>query len=127
MGKLTYVQREIGCWPPNPTTTQGLTVVGAAIARGAASVSGHLPLNSLVMNAALYFELVDAVAKTAGPAELITVAERISATPMHPLERRVLERALRARTEALAIQSQIGHPGLYRGAGSEPSSIVAGG
>ena len=57
------------------------------------------------MNAALYFELVDAVAKVDGSAKLRVVADRIATTPMHPLERRVLERALRARTEALDIQS----------------------
>jgi hypothetical protein len=59
------------------------------------------------MNAALYFELVDAVAKVDGSARLRAVAERIAATPMHPLERRVLDRALRARTEALDIQSHL--------------------
>ena len=52
------------------------------------------------MNAALYFELVDAVAKVDGSAKLRVVA-------MHPLERRVLERALRARTEALDLQSHL--------------------
>jgi hypothetical protein len=57
------------------------------------------------MNAALYFELVDAVAKVDGSATLRVVADRIATTPMHPLERRVLERALRARAEALDIQS----------------------
>ena len=59
------------------------------------------------MNAALYFELVDAVAKVDGLAKLRVVADRIATTPMHPLERRVLERALRARTEALDIQSHL--------------------
>ena len=58
------------------------------------------------MNAALYFELVDAVARIDGPATLKAVADRIASTPMHPLERRVLERALRARTEALDIHAQ---------------------
>ena len=64
------------------------------------------------MNAALYFELVDAVAKVDRQTELRIVGDRIAATPMHPLERRVLDRALRARTEALAIQRQLSLPGL---------------
>jgi hypothetical protein len=59
------------------------------------------------MNAALYFELVDAVTRIDGPAQLKAVADRIASTPMHPLERRVLERALRARTEALDIHEQL--------------------
>ena len=59
------------------------------------------------MNAALYFELVDAVAQVDGSARLRVVADRIAATSMHPLERRVLERALRARTEALDLQSHL--------------------
>ena len=59
------------------------------------------------MNAALYFELVDAVTRIEGSAQLKAVAERIAATPMHPLERRVLERALRARTEALDIHENL--------------------
>ena len=64
------------------------------------------------MNAALYFELVDAVAKVDRQTELRIVGDRIAATPMHPLERRVLDRALRARTEALAIQGQLSLPRL---------------
>jgi hypothetical protein len=59
------------------------------------------------MNASLYFELVDAVARVDGDVGLMAVSERVSATPMHPLERRVLERALRARSEALAIRDQL--------------------
>ena len=37
------------------------------------------------MNAALYFELVDAVTKIDGSAKLRVVTDRIAATPMHPL------------------------------------------
>ena len=59
------------------------------------------------MDAALYFELVDAVARIDGQAELDAVSERVMATRMHPLERRVLDRALRARTEALALQREL--------------------
>ena len=62
------------------------------------------------MNTALYLELVDAVARIDGPAELKLVAERVAATPMDPLERRVLDRALRARGEAIAIQRQTRAP-----------------
>jgi hypothetical protein len=66
------------------------------------------------MDAALYFELVDAVARIDGQAELTTVSARVLATPMHPLERRVLDRALRARREALSIQGQLALPGLFQ-------------
>ena len=59
------------------------------------------------MNAALYLELVDAVTKIDGETELTIVADRIATTPLHPLERRVLERALRARTEALDLQRHL--------------------
>lgn len=59
------------------------------------------------MNATLYFELVDAVAQVDEHAQLALVAERVGATPMHPLERRVLDRAVRARREALALRDQI--------------------
>jgi len=62
------------------------------------------------MNTALYLELVDAVARIDAPAELKLVAERVAATPMDPLERRLLDRALRARGEAIAIQRQTGAP-----------------
>ena len=77
------------------------------------------------MNAALYFELVDAVAGIDGSAQLKLVADRIAATPMHPLERRVLDRALRARTEALAMQLQLLAPELLSGSLTEASRIVA--
>lgn len=59
------------------------------------------------MNAALYFELVDAVTRIDSSAQLKAVADRIATTPMHPQERRVLERALRARTEALDLHAQL--------------------
>ena len=59
------------------------------------------------MNAAEYFELVDAVTKIDGKAQLRVVADRIATTHMHPLERCVLERALRARTEALDLQRHL--------------------
>jgi hypothetical protein len=58
------------------------------------------------MDASLYFQLVDAVSSVTSPRDLVTVAERVRATRMHPLERRVLERALRARAEALDLHDQ---------------------
>ena len=65
------------------------------------------------MDAALYFELVDAVARVDKQSDLATLSDRVMSTPMHPLERRVLERALRARSESMALQSQFVLPGLY--------------
>lgn len=56
------------------------------------------------MDAALYFELVDAIAKIDGQAGLVALTDRVTATDMHPIERRVLDRALRARETALALQ-----------------------
>ena len=79
------------------------------------------------MNAALYFELVDAVTKIDGSAKLRVVADRIAATPMHPLERRVLERALRARTEALDIQSHLLTTDLVHPSLSGTKPLAAGG
>ena len=79
------------------------------------------------MEAALYFELVDAVARVDKQSDLATVSERIMATPMHPLERRVLERALRARRESLALQGQLALPGLFQHNGISPKPLAAGG
>jgi len=77
------------------------------------------------MNAALYFELVDAVARTDSSAQLKAVADRIAATSMHPLERRVLDRAVRAKTESLAIQRQLLEPDLFSGTPDGPKPFVA--
>ena len=65
------------------------------------------------MDAALYFELVDAVANIRAQSELTTATDRILATPMYPLERRVLERALRARAEALAHRNEFTNLDLF--------------
>ena len=65
------------------------------------------------MDAALYFELVDAVARVDKQSDLASISDRVMSTPMHPLERRVLERAVRARGESLALQSQFVLPGMY--------------
>ena len=77
------------------------------------------------MEAALYFELVDAVARVDGQVELAAVTKRVTATSMHPLERRVLDRALRARGEALALQSQLLMPELFRTGGPEAKPLTA--
>jgi hypothetical protein len=78
------------------------------------------------MNAALHFELVDSVATVDSPAHLGVVADRIVATPMHPLERRVLDRALRARAEVLVMHQQLLSPDTFTSmlAESEPRVAV---
>ena len=77
------------------------------------------------MNAALYFELVDAVAMVDDESGLTVLAEKISATEMHGLERRVLDRALRARGEALALRCQLGAPATVGGISAETESLAA--
>jgi len=77
------------------------------------------------MNAAQYFELVDAVTKIDGKTQLRVVADRIATTVMHPLERRVLERALRARTEALDLQGHLLTSELVRTSVPEKESLMA--
>jgi len=77
------------------------------------------------MDAALYFELVDAVARIDGQVELAAVTKRVNATVMHPLERRVLDRALRARSEALALQSQFLMPELFHSGSPDAKSLSA--
>jgi len=77
------------------------------------------------MDAALYFELVDAVARVDGQVELAAVTKRVMATEMHPLERRVLERALRARSESLVLQSQLLMTELLRSPVAEVKPLAA--
>ena len=77
------------------------------------------------MDAALYFELVDAVAKVDGQVELAAVTKRVMTTTMHPLERRVLERALRARTESLTLQSQLLMTELLRSPAADVKPLAA--
>jgi hypothetical protein len=77
------------------------------------------------MNAAEYFELVDAVTKIDGKTQLRIVADRIATTHMHPLERRVLERALRARSEALDLQGHLLTSELTRTSLPAKESFVA--
>ena len=106
--------------------TKDLRDFGAPIAAFGLARSPSIPVRvPHYMNAALYFELVDAVARVDGPAELNVVAERISATSMHPIERRVLDRALRARTEALAIHRQLLKPDFSASSPSDSAPLVA--
>jgi hypothetical protein len=77
------------------------------------------------MNASLYFELVDAVARVDGETGLAAVGQRIAATPMHPLERRALERALRARSEALGLRGEVTPLAPADGTSPEATSLVA--
>lgn len=55
------------------------------------------------MDATLYFQLVDAIASVRAPRDLAALSERVALTAMHPVERRVLERAIRARSESLDL------------------------
>jgi len=59
------------------------------------------------MDASVYFQLVDAIANARSPRELSAAVDRVAATPMHPLERRVLDRALRTRAEMLDLHEMI--------------------
>jgi len=79
------------------------------------------------MDAALYFELVDAIAKVDRESELAAITSRVMATPVHPLERRVLERALRARGETIALQSQFVMSEIYCSGSSEAKPLAASG
>ena len=76
------------------------------------------------MDAPLYIELVDAVAKIDKQSDLATMHARVVSTPLHPLERRVLERALRARCEALALLSEFALTGCQQ-LGSAGKPVVA--
>ena len=76
------------------------------------------------MDATLYFELVDAVARIDRQVELVAVSERIARTDMHPLERRVLDRAVRARGEAIALHSELLIPDLFRGTTAEANALA---
>jgi hypothetical protein len=77
------------------------------------------------MDAAPYFELVDAIARIDGQAELDAVTERVMATVLHPLDRQVLERALRARTESLALQRDLLRPRMFRAIAAEVNPLAA--
>jgi hypothetical protein len=53
------------------------------------------------MNARAYFDLTDAIAAAGNAAALDRVLERVSATAMHPSERRTIERVMRSRADTL--------------------------
>jgi hypothetical protein len=55
------------------------------------------------MDARAYFELTDAIAAANSPRELDAIRDRLETTDMHPIERRVLERALRTRVDTLCL------------------------
>ena len=101
---------------------------GAVIAEGAKGFAPNRPSSPAItrdMDAALYFELVDAVARVRAQSELTTVTERIMATPMYPLERRVLERAIRARGEALALESELTNLDLFASVPAATTPLAA--
>ena len=62
------------------------------------------------MDARAYFDLTDAISAAHSPAALEAIRTRIRATEMHPFERRVLERVLRTRAEALRDQAVLCGP-----------------
>jgi hypothetical protein len=55
------------------------------------------------MDARHYFQLTDAIAAANSLDALDSLTAVVGSTEMHPLERRVLERALRTRADALRI------------------------
>lgn len=55
------------------------------------------------MDARAYFQFTDAIAAAKEQIELDAIRDRLEATEMHPMERRVLERALRTRADTLQI------------------------
>jgi hypothetical protein len=55
------------------------------------------------MDARAYFEFTDAIAAATSPRELDVIRDRLEATDMHPIERRVLERTLRTRVDTLRL------------------------
>lgn len=55
------------------------------------------------MDARAYFELTDAIAAANNRGELDAIKDRLETADMHPIERRVLERALRTRGDTLRL------------------------
>jgi hypothetical protein len=55
------------------------------------------------MDARAYFEFTDAIAAANDRVELDAIRDRLEATEMHPMERRVLERAVRTRADTLRL------------------------
>ena len=59
------------------------------------------------MDARAYFELTDAIAAATDRGELDALRDRVDATTMHAMERRVLERVLRSRVDTLRLSEII--------------------
>lgn len=55
------------------------------------------------MDARHYFQLTDAIAAANSLDAISSLRQVVSVTDMHPLERRVLERALRTRADTLRL------------------------
>jgi hypothetical protein len=110
---------------PNRIEEQGLASFGAVIAKAGSAFVGHHNHTTSHMDAAPYFELVDAIARIDGQAELDAVTERVMATVSHPLERQVLERALRARTESLALQRELLRRRMFRAIAADVNPLAA--
>lgn len=55
------------------------------------------------MDARAYFELSDAITAATDYVELDSLRERLNATEMHSIERRVLERVLRSSVDKLRL------------------------
>ena len=94
-------RRESGRGAATPT-------VGRARRGYPTAPSGWLPdatirLRTLAMDARAYFELTDAITAAKDRGELESLRERLDATEMHPMERRVLERVLRSRVDKLRL------------------------
>ena len=53
------------------------------------------------MDARVYFQLTDSITDSATAAELAAMRDVVRETPMHPRERRALERLLQSREAAL--------------------------
>ena len=119
-----------GAWTPNRPLNNALARHRRADCwrqptRFDAAVLPNLPLEATDMDAALYFELVDAIAKVDRESELAAISSRLIVTAMHPLERRVLERGLRARGEAIALQSQFVMSGILVSGSPEAKPLAA--
>lgn len=59
------------------------------------------------MDARHYFQLTDAIAAADTLDALTSLTAVLSTTEMHPLERRVLERALRSRADSLRLIERV--------------------
>ena len=66
------------------------------------------------MDARVYFDLTDAITAATSGAVLDGLRERVSATEMHPTERRAIERMLRSRADGLRLADSdaTGSPGI---------------